>query len=185
MESSSDVNAELNASKGVFRWVGILLIILGAVSILVPALASWAIVIFIAWILIIASVFLFASAFNHRDAGGMIVRMLWSLVTLIAGVILLVDPGKGTKTLTLILAIYFLVMGVVRIAVAFSERGRPGVGWLAVNGVLSLIIGIIIGIDYPNSADWAIGLLVGIDLMFGGWVLIMLSSSIKQLDPRT
>ena len=60
------------------------------------------------------------------------------------------------------------------------ERGEAGAGWLAVNGALSLLLGLFILVDFPSSADWAIGLLVGIDFIFTGWVLIMISMAGKQ-----
>ncbi len=99
---------------------------------------------------------------------------------MIAGLYLLIDPGEGTKTLTLVLVIYFIAMGGFRLLVAARERGESGAGWLAINGALSLLIGLFILLDFPSSADWAIGLLVGIDFIFTGWVLIMISMAGKQ-----
>ncbi|HMT05800.1 MAG TPA: HdeD family acid-resistance protein [Solirubrobacterales bacterium] len=181
MESSG---SEVKDSRGSGFLVGfgIVLMLLGAFAILVPALASWGITVLIGWILVVASVFVFAWAFSAPGALHVIIRAFWALLTLVAGVFLLVNPDKGMKALTLLLIIYFLVMGFSRLMVAFTRRGLPGAGWLAVNGLLGIIIGAIFWIDYPTSADWAIGLLVGIDLIFTGWTLILFSKDLGQLS---
>jgi uncharacterized membrane protein HdeD (DUF308 family) len=180
MEPENDQKSVLSVNWGLYMGAGILLMLLGAVAILVPALASWGVTIFIGWILLFGAVFLFGTAFSFREGGRLVVRLLWAVVTLIAGLYLLIDPGQGTKTLTLVLVIYFVVMGGFRLLVAARERGQSGAGWLAVNGALSLILGLFILLDFPSSADWAIGLLVGIDFIFTGWVLVMISMAGRQ-----
>ena len=180
MNETGSVQSPDQPSWGLLTFAGILMIILGAVAILIPAIASWFITVFIGWILIIGSLFIFGSAFGFREIGRILLRILVAVITLIAGLYLVINPGDGTETLTLILVIYFIVAGLFRIGAGISERGNDGAGWLVVNGVLSLLIGLLVGIDFPSSADWAIGLLVGIDLIFSGWVVIMLASVGKR-----
>lgn len=182
MNMESGAPGRTGFNWGAVKGLGILLMVLGAVAILVPALASWGVTIFIGWVLIFGSVFLFASAFSNRSGLNLLVGIIWAILALIAGLYLLIDPGQGTKTLTLILMIYFLVSGVFKIAVAFAGRGQPGIGWLAVNGVVSVVIGLIILVDMPDAADWAIGLLVGIDFIFAGWGLINFSMAGRELE---
>src|SRR5688572_20904336 len=86
---------------GWFTAGGILLILLGAFAILMPAVASLGITIFIGWILIAASVFLFASAFTYRDGWWLFTRLLWAALALIAGLFILINPDKSTSALTL------------------------------------------------------------------------------------
>lgn len=180
MNSGGDSASVLSVNWGLYLGAGILLMLLGAVAILIPAVASWGVTIFIGWILLFGAVFLFGTAFSHRDGARLLIRLLWAAATLIAGLYLLIDPGQGTQTLTLVLVIYFLAMGAFRLLVALQERGESGAGWLALNGLVSLLIGLFIGLDFPSSADWAIGLLVGIDFIFTGWVLVMISMAGKQ-----
>ena len=90
---------------------------------------------------------------------------------MIVGLWLIVEPHNGTLTLTLVLGIYFLFMGLTRIAVAFAARGQQGAGLVGLSGFAGLLIGILVLAKFPSSADWAIGLLVGIDLIFAGWTL--------------
>lgn len=162
--------------------VGVLAIAVGCVAIVVPAVASVATAIFIGWILIIAGAFLVAGAFAAQTVGSVVLRLIWALLTVIVGVYLIVEPDSGTLTLTLVLGLYFLFMGLTRTAVAFAARGRQGAGLLGLSGVAGLLIGILILAEFPSSADWAIGLLVGIDLIFAGWTLVSVALVGKDLS---
>jgi uncharacterized membrane protein HdeD (DUF308 family) len=166
-----EVRAALAQSWKALMTVGVLAILLGCVAILIPAVASVGTAIFIGWILVIAGAFLTAGAFTARSAGGVVWRLLWAALTVIVGVWLIVEPHNGTLTLTLVLGIYFLLMGLARITVAFLGRGQPNAGLVGLSGVAGLLIGILVLAKFPSSADWAIGLLVGIDLIFAGWTI--------------
>ena len=180
MNETGGVSSPDQPSWGLLTFSGILMIVLGAVAILVPVFASLFITEFLGWILVIGSLFIFGSAFGLGSFGRGVVRILVAVITLAAGLYLVLNPGEGTETLTLILIIYFLVAGVFRVVAGVAERGEPGAGWLIVNGVLSILIGLILWVDYPQSAEWAIGLLVGIDLIFSGWVVILLGQQAKR-----
>ncbi len=151
--------------------VGVIAIVLGCIAILVPAVASVGAAIFIGWVLLIAAAFLTAAAFSAHSVGSVAVRLAWALLTFIVGLWLVVEPHNGTLTLTFVLGIYFLFMGITRITVAFMGRGQPNAGLVGLSGVCGLIIGVLVLVKFPSSADWAIGLLVGIDLIFAGWTL--------------
>jgi uncharacterized membrane protein HdeD (DUF308 family) len=150
---------------------GVLAMLVGCVAIIVPAAASVATAVFIGWILIFAGAFLVASLFGARSAGQRVARGIWALLTVVAGVYLISAPLEGTVTLTFVLVVYFIVMGLSRIVIALAARGQPNAGLVGLSGALSLIVGLLIGVNLPSSADWAIGLLVGIDLIFAGWSL--------------
>jgi uncharacterized membrane protein HdeD (DUF308 family) len=152
-------------------FIGVAAIVLGCIAILVPAVASVGTAIFIGWVLLIVGGFLIAAAFSAHSVGSLLWRMLWAVLTVIVGLWLIVEPHNGTLTLTLVLGIYFLFMGLTRITVAFIGRGQPNAGWVGLSGVCGLLIGILVLAKFPSSADWAIGLLVGIDLIFAGWTL--------------
>jgi uncharacterized membrane protein HdeD (DUF308 family) len=152
--------------------VGVIAILIGCVAILVPAVASVGTAIFIGWILLIAGGFLIAAAFTAHSIGTVVLRLAWALLTVLVGLWLIVEPHHGTLTLTLVLGIYFLFMGLTRIAVAFAARGQQGAGLVGLSGFAGLLIGILVLAKFPSSADWAIGLLVGVDLIFAGWSLV-------------
>lgn len=164
--------------------VGVLAIFVGCVAILVPAVASVGTAIFIGWILIIAGGFLIAAAFAAQSIGTVLLRLLWALLTLLVGLWLVIEPRHGTLTLTLVLGIYFLFMGATRTAVAFASRGRQGAGLVGLSGIAGLLIGILVLVEFPSSADWAIGLLVGIDLIFAGWTLTSVALVGRDLARR-
>jgi uncharacterized membrane protein HdeD (DUF308 family) len=180
-----EVRAGLARSWKALMTVGVLAILIGCVAILVPAVASVGTAIFIGWILVIAGAFLVAAAFSAHSIGTVVLRLLWAALTVIVGVWLIVEPHNGTLTLTLVLGIYFLFMGLTRIAVAFMARGRQNAGLVGLSGFAGLLIGILVLAKFPSSADWAIGLLVGIDLIFAGWTLTSVALVGKDLAART
>jgi uncharacterized membrane protein HdeD (DUF308 family) len=165
------------------KWLmvsGWLAVIAGAIAIIVPAVASVTVAIFIGWMLLFGAVFLLIDAFAVRDIWRMLLRVLLALLAGAAGLALLLAPLKGTYTLTVLLVLWFAVTGVMRIAVAVAERGTPGAGWMGANGVITLLLGILIGANLPESSDWAIGLLVGIDFLFYGFGAIAAASALKR-----
>lgn len=175
------VREGLERSWKTLMTVGILAIVLGCICILVPAAAAVGTAIFIGWILVIAGAFLVAAAFSAHSVGSLLLRLLWAALTVIVGIWLIVEPHNGTLTLTFVLGVYFLFMGVTRIAVAFVGRGQQGAGLVGLSGVCGLLIGILVLAKFPSSADWAIGLLVGIDLIFAGWTLTSIALVGKDL----
>lgn len=165
------------------KWLmvsGVLAVIAGFIAIVVPAVASVTVAIFIGWLLLFGGIALLIDAFAVRDVGRMALRILLALAAGAAGIALLVAPLKGTYTLTVLLVLWFTVTGVMRIGVAVGERGTPGAGWMGVNGVVTLLLGILIGANLPSSSDWAIGLLVGIDFLFYGFGAIAAASALKH-----
>lgn len=166
-----EVRAGLARTWKALMAIGVLAIVVGCVAILVPAVAAVGTAIFIGWILLFVGAFLVAAAFSAVSVGTLVLRLLWAALTVVVGLWLIVEPHNGTLTLTLVLGLYFLFMGITRITVAFLSRGQPNAGLLGLSGVAGLLIGILVLVEFPSSADWAIGLLVGIDLIFAGWTL--------------
>jgi uncharacterized membrane protein HdeD (DUF308 family) len=185
MEMSGSIDPQVR--EGLARsWkalmtVGVLAILVGCVAIVVPAVASVGTAIFIGWILLFAGAFLVAGAFTAHSIGTVVLRLAWAALTILVGVYLIAEPHNGTLTLTLVLGIYFLFMGLTRIAVAFAARGQANAGLVGLSGFAGLLIGILVLAKFPSSADWAIGLLVGIDLIFAGWTLTSVALLGKDL----
>jgi uncharacterized membrane protein HdeD (DUF308 family) len=165
--------------------IGIAAIVVGCIAIIIPAAFSVGTAIFIGWILIVLGAFLVAAAFNATTVGHVLLRLVWAVLTIIVGFWLVIEPHNGTLTLTFVLGVYFLFMGVTRIAVAFAGRGQQGAGLVGLSGLAGLVIGILVLAKLPSSADWAIGLLVGIDLIFAGWMLVSIAMVGKDLSRTT
>jgi uncharacterized membrane protein HdeD (DUF308 family) len=176
------VREGLARSWKVLMTVGVVAIAVGCVAILIPAVFSVGTAIFIGWILLIAGAFLVAGAFTAHSIGTVVLRLLWAFLTAAVGLYLIVEPHNGTLTLTLVLGIYFLFMGLTRMTVAFIGRGQPNAGLVGLSGIAGLLVGILVLAKFPSSADWAIGLLVGIDLIFAGWTLTSVALVGKDLS---
>jgi uncharacterized membrane protein HdeD (DUF308 family) len=167
------------------RWLfvsGALAVLAGAVAIVVPAIASVGTAIFIGWVLVGSSGVLLVDAFAVRDLGRTAVRLLLALLTLAAGLYLVIAPLRGTFTLTVMLVIWFVAVGIARIVAGLADRGAAGAGPTVLSGVISLILGVLIGVELPSSADWAIGLLVGIDFFFYGISALFLAAQLGRSD---
>ncbi|HJZ36152.1 MAG TPA: DUF308 domain-containing protein [Solirubrobacterales bacterium] len=167
------------------RGVGIAAIVIGAIAILLPELFSLGAAVFVGIVLVIVSAFLAAAAFAAHGVGSLLARLAWALLTFVVGLWLILEPHNGTLTLTLVLGIYFLLMGLTRVTVAFLGRGQPNAIWVGLSGICGLIIGILVLAKFPSSADWAIGLLIGIDLIFLGWSLISVAQVGKEVSRGT
>ena len=162
------------------RWLivaGILALIIGLLSIAIPVIASVTIAVFVGWILVAAGLTLAIHAISHRAP----FRALEALVTLVAGIYVLVFPLSGTVTLTFVLAVWFFASGTLSLAYAWQWRGIPGAWMHALGGVVSVILGFLIAASLPSSAAWAIGLLVGINLVLWGLRALIGARLLKEL----
>ncbi len=154
---------------------GIVLVILGALAILVPEVATITFTIFIGWLFLISGgVGLATTLWMHRRVPGFWWSLLSALIGIVAGVLLLAWPLTGVLSLTLVLSAFFIVEGIASIMYAIEHRNQLSGrwGWMLVSGIIDLIIAAIIIAGLPGTAAWALGLLVGINLLFGGIALI-------------
>lgn len=161
---------------------GIVLVIIGLAAIIVPPLASIAVAVFLGWMFLISGVVGLFLTFSAREAPGFWWALFSAVVAIAAGVVLLWRPMQGTLTLTIILGVYFIAEGVATIMYAIEHRreltGRWG--WLMTAGLVDILIAGMIITGLPGSAAWAIGLLVGINLVFGGTSLIGMALSARK-----
>src|ERR1700753_3708513 len=158
------------------RTLGIAAICVGVVAIILPDIFALGVSIFIGIVLVVVSAVLAAAAFAAHGVGSFLARLPWAILTFVVGLWLILEPHNGTVTLTLVLGIYFLLMGLTRIVVAFLGRGTPNAGLVGLSGACGLVIGLLVLCTFPSRADWPIGLLVGIDLLFAGWTLISVAT---------
>lgn len=156
---------------------GIILLALGFIAIVIPPLATLAVTILLGWLFLISGVVGLVTTFWMRRAPG----MLWSLVSAVLGIavgaMLLTSPLSGALSLTLVLIAFFVVEGVVSIMFALDhKRELSGQwGWMLMSGIVDLILSAMILAGLPSTAAWAIGVLVGINMMFGGSALIAMA----------
>lgn len=175
---------DIRSARRVLLVTGVLALLAGAAAIVVPIAASVTMTLFIGWMLMFYGVVSGFHAITAQAPGRTKAwRVVNALLALVVGFYLVVLPLSGTITLAFLLAVWFFGTGVFSLAAAWQHHGQPGVGWLAVNGVLSLVLGILIAASLPSSAAWAIGLLVGLSMIWWGMDALIAAAVLKGADP--
>ncbi len=172
--SPASLTHRMHDHWGLFLAEGIALCLLGLAAILVPPLAGLAATIFLGWLFLLAGVVGLLATLRARSAPGFAWSLLSAIVALVAGGVLLWNPLQGLVTLTYVLIAFFIVDGLLIIVLAIAHR-REMSGrweWMLANGVIDLVLAAIIISGLPGTLAWALGLLLGIDLVFGGTSLI-------------
>ena len=171
---------ELRRSWGWFLGLGIVLIILGAIAIGSAFLMTIASVFLFGWLLIIGGVMEVVHAFWHKRWAGFFLDLLTGVLYVVVGWMMVNNPQESALLLTLIIAMFLVFEGVLRIVTAITVR-YPHWGSVLFNGVISLLLGILIWRRWPVSGLWAIGLFVGIEMLLNGWSLVRLSMTGRNL----
>jgi uncharacterized membrane protein HdeD (DUF308 family) len=161
--------------------VAVLFILLGMFAIAEPWIAGLGVTLLVGWLLVFGAVAHFVSAFKGGGAKHVIMQVLVGLIYLIGGGYFLTHTIMGISTLTLLLAIVILVEGLLEFVAYFRLRGTGGSAWLLVNAVVTIILGGLIWFHWPSSSIWAIGLLVGVNLLMTGISRLMLGLAARRL----
>ncbi len=174
VDTRAAVAGELRKAWGWLLAWGVILLVAGVVGLGYTFAVSVVTTFFIAGLLVVYGVIEVVQAFRHRRWGGFFFFLLGGLLSVAAGVLLWMSPLAGLGVLTLLMASYFLVLGVFRGVVAISSR-HPGWGWGLFNGLVSVVLGVLIWNRWPFSSFWVIGLFVAVDMILEGWNYVMLS----------
>jgi uncharacterized membrane protein HdeD (DUF308 family) len=154
-----------------------------------PLIAAVAVNALIAWLIILAGVVHLVVAFHSREAGSVIWRLLVGLAYICFGGYLIARPASGVVSLTLLLASLFLVEGIFDIVLFFRAPANLRSSWFLVDGIVTLLLGLLIYMQWPSSSAWAIGTLVGVSLIFSGVTRVMVSLTVRKaaasLSPPT
>ena len=179
-----DERASLRSVWWLFFALGLVSVIVGflAISSRYIVITTWAAVVFLGALLLIAGITEVVHAVMVRNLRGFALHLLAAALYLIVGLFMLEDPVRAATVLTLLIAAGFFVAGLLRIVFSLAER-FPAWGWVALNGVIDLILGGIILSGWPESSLWVIGLLLGIDLLFHGWSWVILALSVRSYNP--
>ena len=167
------------AGRGSRRGVvwGIITIICGALSIGAPLVSGLAVAIMAGAFLLMAGFSMSVFAFQAPSLGRGVLRFLFGALTVIVGIAALSQPGLALAELTLLLGLYFLADGVVSMIVAFNVKPEPGWGWMTFNGAVTIALGWMILRGWPVSGVWAVGILVGVRLLFAGMTMLTLGTA--------
>lgn len=166
---------------------GIALVILGLLALMAPAIASVAATVFFGWILLLSGIVGLVATFRARRAPGFWWSLLSALLGTVAGVVLLGWPLQGTLSLTAVLIAFLLLEGALSIMYALEHRGAVSGrwGWMLASGILDMGLGLLLLAGLPGTALWALGLLLGLNLLFGGWALIFMALHARPDSART
>jgi uncharacterized membrane protein HdeD (DUF308 family) len=164
---------------------GIILIVLGAAAIVVPPIATLAVTIFVGWLFLISGLVGLIMTLKMRGVPGFLWSFISAILAIAVGALLIGRPGGGAFTLTFFLITFFIIEGVVSVMFALDHRKElPGAwGWMLGSGIVDLALATIILAGLPGTAAWAIGLLAGINLTFGGVALVAMALQARKIDP--
>lgn len=167
------------------RWfavMGIVFVVLGVLAIVEPALAGLAVAILVGWLLIFGGVAHAVDVFAGGGARRIVWQLILALIYLCGGFYFLTHPLLGLGTLTLFLGIILVMEALLEVVAYFTARGEGGSGWRLVNAIVTLVLGAMIWRNWPSSSVWAIGTLVGVNLMMTGLSRLMLGTAARRLS---
>ena len=170
----SQMAATIHAHWKLVLAQGIVMMVLGFLAVVEPNVATFAVSIFVGWLFFIGGIFRTLSVWRARAMPGFAWALLTALLAIVLGLILIFRPLAGVLTLTMVLIAFFILEGITAIALAVQHREhlRSWV-WVLFSGIVDLLLAFLIWDGWPSSADWAIGLLVGINMLFFGLSLVM------------
>jgi uncharacterized membrane protein HdeD (DUF308 family) len=160
---------------GWFLALGIVLILAGLAAIAFPLLGTIAVKILLGWLFLVGGVLMIMHAFQAPGWQGFLWELLVGILYAVAGAYLAFFPLTGLLTLAILLAVMFIIEGIFEVIQAFRVRPHEGWGFLLLSGIAALAVGVLITLSLPSSAEWALGLLAGINLLFSGWSYVFLA----------
>ena len=182
----ASIAGSLHSHWKLFLVEGIVLVILGLAAVMLPLIATIAVALVVGWIFLLSGVIGLLATFRMRKAPGFLWSLYSGVLGIAAGFVLLRWPLGGAFSLTVILTVFLVLEGVVSIMFALDHRrefsGRWGI--MLVSGVVDLVLAGIIAAGLPGTAAWAIGLLVGINMIFGGSALVAMALHARDAAPR-
>ena len=187
LNPAEGLRSPMGVAKKVTGWyiaAAVLFIVLGIFSIIEPGVAGLGVTLLVGWLLIFGSVAHFIAAFKGGGAKQVIFQLLVAIVYLIGGLYFVTHPILGVGTLTLLLAAIILAEGVVELIAYFRIRSQGASGWLLLNGIITLLLGGLIWFHWPSSSVWAIGTLVGVNLLMTGISRLMFGLAARKLVAR-
>jgi uncharacterized membrane protein HdeD (DUF308 family) len=176
------LSQELQALRDQWRWflaLGIALVVFGTIAIGSACIATVAATWLFGFLLLAGGISEIVSSFWAGRWSGTLVHLLMGILYAVVGLMIVDHPANAAIELTLLIAIFLVFGGIFRIVFALSER-FTGWGWVLLNGVVTLLLGMLVYKQWPASGLWIIGLFVGIEMIFNGWAWIMLSLGLRE-----
>jgi uncharacterized membrane protein HdeD (DUF308 family) len=174
--------ASLQLKWGWILAIGLILVLLGTVALGDTLAVTFVSVFLLGWLLIASGLVHVVHLIRHTE-----IRSFWHIVgailDFIAGFYLVANPALGALTVTLVLAAFFLASGVTRL-IGVWRLNLPHKFWPVLNGIVSILLGILLWVHWPTSGLWFIGFAIGIELIIRGWTLVMLAFALRGRPAR-
>src|SRR5271167_4277637 len=161
--------------------LGVVMILVGMIAICAPLIAGVVIVYVIAWTAIFNGVAQLVYGFLAHSGGRLVLEVLLGLLYIVAGIFILMHPAGGLVALTLIIASFLLVYGVVALLLAFQMRPLPGWGWVLFDAIITILLGVLLWAHWPMNAEWVVGTLFGISILVSGVTRLMVSMAFRRM----
>jgi uncharacterized membrane protein HdeD (DUF308 family) len=179
LDFARTVREAVRLHSGLFLAQGVILTLLGIVAVIWPNISSVAVDIYVGWALLLTGVTMLAMMFFAPNTAGFLWSLLTGALALFAGVLLIWRPLEGVVSLTVVLVAFFVAEGLFQIAAAIRDRTAfPRTwGWMLLSGVADLVLAGVIIAGWPGTASWALGLIVGVNLITSGVAMIMVGAA--------
>ena len=177
----------MNVKKTINRQLGwsialsLLMVLAGVLAIVMPPTAGVAVTILVGWLLLLCGAAHLVFAWHTHGAGAVVWELLLGAIYIIAGGYLLMHPAAGLASLTVALVVFLFAEAILEFILAFYLRPVPGSGWLLLDGIVTAILAVMIWTTWPSSKEWALGILVGVSMLFGGVSRLMISLAARHL----
>ena len=158
----------------------VVMILLGLLAVFLPLASGIAVSVVVSWLIVLTGLAYLASAFAGRNAGAFISRMLIGIVYVAGGGYLAFHPGLALESLTIVLAVIFAMEGVLELVTFFRFRTYSGSGWVLFDAIITLLLAYLIVRPWPSSSSWAIGTILGINLIVSGFTVLMYSLTARR-----
>ena len=174
----NEMNSEIKSGAGSMKWMGILTIIFGILAMMMPYITGQSVLLLIGILVMAGGILRLIWAFKAGSLGKGILVFLIGVLTLLAGFWIITEPFVAAGALTIVLSIYFFADGLMEIIAAFSVA--EGKGWLLFDGIVTVVLGVLLFTGFPFSGPLAVGILLGIKLLFAGITMLTLGSAVKR-----
>ena len=175
--NSSLIMENIKKNAGLTMLLGGVMVLVGFLSMGSPLVAGLSVTMMVGIMLIVGGIGQLVFAIK---AGTGFFSMIMGVLTIILGGYMLSNVGAALESLTLFIAIYFVIEGITEAIAAFQMKPASGWGWALFSGLVTVLLGAMIWNQFPLSGAWAIGTLVGIKLLFSGWSLLMFGMAARS-----
>ena len=175
------LTADIRSATGWSIFASVLMIAAGIVAIAVPWIGGIVVTAFVGWLLVFSGAMHLVFAWRGSSAGAVIWEVLVGVVYGVIGFYVLAHPVAGLASITLALALYLLIEALLEFVLSYQIRGTGGSGWVLLDGIITLVLAAMIFGTWPSSAQWALGTIVGVDMLFSGISRLAVARSVRRV----